>query len=84
MCDFFGVSKDVPQDWVHVYTARGEAELAVILSLLESENIKAKVARESVGRLYALSMDGLGEIKVFVPADSAEKATELIESGEKG
>lgn len=65
-------------NWVHIHTAMGDPEASVIQSLLESEGIEVKVARESIGRLYSLSVDGLGEVKIYVLEKDAEVAKELI------
>lgn len=68
------------QKWVQVYTAMGDPEASVVQSLLESEGIEVRVARESIGRIYAISINGLGEVKIYVPEEFVEKASELIGS----
>ena len=70
-------------DWVLVYTAMGDPESAVIESLLEAEGIKSKIIRESIGRLYNISINGLGKVEIFVPKEKAEEAMALIENGAK-
>lgn len=63
------------------------AELLVIDGLMEAEIIRAKLESfdipcmlkfESMGRLMAISMDGLGKVRVMVPPDRLEEARELM------
>lgn len=77
------MDRDNKKDWVLAYTAQGDGEAAVILSLLESEGIETKSIRESIGKLYAITIDGLGAVKIFVPEDSLEKAKDVINSQEE-
>ena len=64
--------------WELIYTANGESEAVVIKSALIAEGIEYKETKESIGRLYAISMNGLGEVKIYVPENRAEDAKELL------
>lgn len=66
---------------VKVYRAAGELEAQVIKGILESEGIPVLLQYESVGRVYGLTVDGIGEVSVMVWEEMADKARELI-SGE--
>ena len=63
------------------------AELLVTDGLMEAEIIRAKLESfsipcmlkfESMGRLMAISMDGLGKVRVMVPPDRLAEAQELM------
>lgn len=70
-------------NWVLAHTTNDNAEALVIQSVLESEKIKCKVVRESIGNIYRITTDGLGETKIYVPEENTEEAKELIESRDK-
>lgn len=69
--------------WELAYTTNDPSEALVIQSVLESEGIEYKVAKESIGNIYKISMDGLGEVKIYVPEEKLEAAKELIESKDR-
>jgi hypothetical protein len=56
-----------------------DAEAAVIKSLLESYDIPCHYSSEIPHRIYPVSVDGLGEIRIFVPAPLMEEATRILE-----
>ncbi len=66
----------------------GPAEAEIIRSLLECEGIRALVRGRVAQFVYPLTVDGLAEMKVLVPAADAEAARALIASakaaGEEG
>ena len=68
-------------DLVSVYTASGELEASVIKSKLEEGDIPVLLSYESLGIVYGLSVDGLGEIRILVPKDMAQRAGEIIAWG---
>lgn len=70
-------------EWMLVYTAQGPSEAIVIRSVLESAGIKVKEVQETAGKLYAISMDGLGKVDIYVPADKFDEARLLLESREE-
>ncbi len=63
---------------VIVARAWTDSEASVIKSLLESYNIPCHYASELPHRIYPVSMEGLGEIRIFVPAIFAEEATQIL------
>lgn len=65
-------------DLVTVYTAQGMLTAEVIKGKLESAGIPALLAYESVGPIYGLTVDGLGQVRVRVPADYADDARALL------
>jgi hypothetical protein len=66
-------------DFVTVQVVHGEFEANVIKGRLESEGIPAFLQYESVGRVYTVMIDGLGEIKIKVPAQFAEEAKQILQ-----
>ena len=65
-------------DLVVIYTVQGEVTANVIKSHLESEGIPVLLKWESVGRVYGLTVDGLGQISILVPQELAEEAKRII------
>ena len=63
-------------------TTQSQEEAIVIQSLLESERIEVKLVKESIGKTYNLTMDGLGETKIYVNEADLEEAKKLIETVE--
>jgi hypothetical protein len=72
------------KDLVVVHIAQGELEASVIKSHLESEGIPVMLQYESVGRVFGLTVDGLGEIRILVPQALVERAKEVIKPREFG
>jgi hypothetical protein len=68
-----------PSGFTVVCTVQGELQAGVIKSRLESEGIPVFLEYESVGRVFGLTVDGLGEVRVLVPDALAEEARRLIE-----
>lgn len=64
---------------VEVYRAQGEPEAQLIKGLLECEGIPVLLKYESAGRVYGLTVDGMGEVKVMVWEKMADAAKRLIE-----
>jgi len=64
---------------VVIHVAQGELAASVIKSHLESEGIPALLEYESAGRVFGLTVDGLGEVRIMVPQEFAQKAKQIIE-----
>jgi hypothetical protein len=56
-----------------------DSEASVIKSLLEGYNVPCHYASELPHRIYPASVDGLGEIRIFVPAPFAQEARQILE-----
>ncbi|HPL64796.1 MAG TPA: DUF2007 domain-containing protein, partial [Syntrophales bacterium] len=50
----------------------------IIRGKLESEGIPVRIEYEAAGRIYAITIDGLGEVKIKVPSEWAERAGEIL------
>lgn len=64
--------------WKHVYSCPSP-EAHIIKGKLESENIPVQLKEETVARLYAIAVDGIGNSKILVPEEYEEEARRIIE-----
>ena len=62
------------------FTANGEMEAHAVRSALEAAGIPAELKMEAAQRLFAVTVDGLGAVKVMVPADRIEEARSIVEN----
>ena len=69
-------------DFVVIHKVQGEINAHVIKSHLESEGIPVLLQYESLGPIYGVTINGLGEVKILVPQDLAEEAKRIIEPQE--
>ena len=69
-------------NFVLVHTVQGELTAHAIKSHLESEGIPVLLQYESVGVVYGLTIDGLGEVKILVPQELSEEARQIIKPQE--
>lgn len=68
--------------WTTVATATGMLQAQLLKSVLESAGIPVVLKYESIGQIYGLTLDGLGEVQVQVPPDRLEEARELLEESD--
>ena len=71
--------KNVSPDFVMLCMVQGELAANIVKSHLESEGIPVLLEYESASRVFALTVDGLGEVKVLVPRELVEEAKRIIE-----
>lgn len=64
--------------WESVATASGMAQANIIVGRLESEGISTKLHYEAAGAIYAITIDGLGEVRILVPVLDWERAKEVL------
>lgn len=69
---------DSGKEFVEVYRARGEIEASIVKGLLESNDIPAFLKSNASPSVHPFTVDGLGEYRVMVRKELAEKARELI------
>lgn len=62
---------------VAICTTR-QMEAQIIKGRLESEGIPTLLSYESASLVYGLTIDGLGEVKIMVPAHLAKEAKEIL------
>jgi len=63
---------------VCVHVAQGQMQAHVFKARLESEGIPVLLKYESLGIVYGLTLDGLGEVCLLVPAARADQARRLL------
>lgn len=61
-----------------VYTASGQIQAHVIKGRLESEGIPVLLRYDSGSTVFGLTVDGLGEVELFVPRDQAARARKIL------
>jgi hypothetical protein len=64
--------------WESVATTSGMAQAKIIVGRLESEGISTKLQYEAAGAIYAITIDGLGEVRILVPVVDWERAKEIL------
>ena len=64
--------------WKLVATASGMTQANIIAGRLESEGIATRLRYEAAGSIYAVTIDGLGEVRILVPLADWERAKELL------
>jgi hypothetical protein len=64
---------------VVVARAWADSEASVIKSLLESYDIPCHYTSELPSRFYPRSMEGQGQIRIFVPASLAQEARRILD-----
>lgn len=66
-------------EWVVVETVQGLADEEQLLSFLAANGITASVQGEALRRTHGFTLDGLGAVRILVPAAQAATARELLE-----
>lgn len=74
---------DAPGE-VEILRTLGGVNADTIVAALRGNGIPARAHGEAIGRVYALTMDGLGEVSILVPAEYAEQAREVLAAAELG
>ncbi|MCX5820505.1 MAG: DUF2007 domain-containing protein [Deltaproteobacteria bacterium] len=64
--------------WEVVATAAGMTQANLITGRLASDGIRTRLRYEAAGTIYAITVDGLGEVKILVPVPDWERAKELL------
>jgi hypothetical protein len=64
--------------WEVVATAAGMTQANLITGRLASDGIRTRLRYEAAGAIYAITVDGLGEVKILVPVPDWERAKELL------
>lgn len=66
------------KNWINIHTAANMVEAHLIEGKLEVEAIPVMLKYEAVGQLYAVTVDGLSEVRIFVPRDLQQEAASII------
>jgi thiamine pyrophosphokinase len=75
-------SPDNTTDLVEVYTTQGHLRAHVIKSKLEAAGIPAMLSYDYASLAFGLTVDGIGEVRIQVPAQYADEARHVIEEEE--
>ena len=67
------------ENWVIIFYAQGQIEALIIKGKLESNGIPVILKQEAIGKIYGLTLNGLGEVKVLVPESHKEEAIKILE-----
>lgn len=65
-------------DWAVIATTAGMTEANIVAGRLHSEGIGTQLRYEAAGTIYAVTIDGLGEVKILVPVPDWERAREVL------
>ncbi|MDD5723014.1 MAG: DUF2007 domain-containing protein [Syntrophales bacterium] len=66
------------EKWEVAHVAAGMIDANIVAGRLETEGIPVRLQYEAVGVIYGLTIDGLGEVRLLVPAGHMEKALEVL------
>jgi hypothetical protein len=65
-------------DLEELMAVEGSMEADIIKSKLESYQIPVLLQYEAAGRIFGITMDGLGKVKIMVPKSFLEEARKLL------
>ncbi len=65
-------------DLKELLAVEGSLEAEIIKSKLESFQIPVLLQYEAAGRIFGITMDGLGKVKVMVPLALFEEARKVL------
>lgn len=65
--------------WLSICAVSGVIKARIIEGRLQAEGIPVRLQYEPIGEIYAITVDGLGEVQVLVPDEWAEHARRVLE-----
>jgi hypothetical protein len=65
-----------------IYIASGQPEAQIIKGRLELDGIPAILRYESLGLVYGLTVDGLGQVEIQVPSNLVQNAKDILDTDE--
>lgn len=75
-----GLSRDGEQCMEIVRTVNGEIEARVLKSVLEAAGIRVELQIEAANKVIPVTVDGLGAVRILVPADSLDEARMILDT----
>ncbi|HDQ71820.1 MAG TPA: hypothetical protein ENN19_06955 [Chloroflexi bacterium] len=66
-------------DYVTIHVVYGLLRAQVFKAKFEAANIPVLLEYESLGPIFGITADGIGEVRIKVPPEFADEARELIE-----
>ncbi|MBZ5590256.1 MAG: DUF2007 domain-containing protein [Acidobacteriia bacterium] len=67
---------------VEILRVQGWINAEPVLAALRANGIPARSRGEALGSVYGLTLDGLGEVAILVPAEHETAARELLAAGD--
>ena len=64
--------------WKEICSVAGMTYAKIIEGRLEAEGIPSTLKYEAAGVIYAITVDGLGEVKILVPEEEWERAKTIL------
>ena len=61
-----------------VFRTQSDIEASIVRGLLEAHGVYAALSSDIPHSVFPLTIDGLGEVRISVPADQADEAREII------
>ena len=71
---------DAPAELVVVFRTQSDIEANVVRGLLETTGIRTLLSAAAPHAVFPLALDGLGEVRLAVRADDAERARQTIDA----
>jgi hypothetical protein len=66
------------ENWQVISTTSGVIKARIIEGRLEAEGIPVRLQYEPIGEIYAITVDGLGEVRILVPEQCAGHARRVL------
>lgn len=66
------------EKWECVFRTSGITNAHIIAGRLEAEGVPTQFKYDIAGTIYAIMVDGLGEVKILVPAIYRETAQKIL------
>lgn len=66
-------------NWQVISTTSGLIKARIIEGRLEAEGIPVRLQYEPIGAIYAITVDGLGEVQILVPEQWVGHARRVLE-----
>ena len=67
------------ENWQVVHVTSGVIKARIIEGRLEVEGIPVRLQYEPIGQIYAITVDGLGEVQILVPEQWVGHARRVLE-----
>ena len=67
-----------------VFVANGEVHAQQVCAFLQAAGVPTVERGEALRNTHGLTLDGLGAVEIFVAADAADEARQLLNSAEAG
>jgi hypothetical protein len=72
------VDSNAKGNWGIVGTESGSWKADLIKGRLVAEGIPVELRYEAIGKVYGITVDGLGRVEILVPEESVDRARELL------